>query len=88
MLSTLTILSLKQGKLYGEQIPIEALPPGFRLPRLLVVLSLLFGHWRKRTKGGPAEAGPEVAEPQGRHRPLDYSMTCTTRCVRGSTITR
>lgn len=30
MLSSMHILSLKQGKLYGERIPIEALPQGLR----------------------------------------------------------
>ncbi|AVC51095.1 hypothetical protein RLV_5957 [Rhizobium leguminosarum bv. viciae] len=72
MLSSMHILSLKQGKLYGDRIPIEALPQGFgafprkgsKLPRHLVVLFSLIGRWRKRTKKGPAEAGPEVAEPQ------------------------
>nr|WP_281032809.1 hypothetical protein [Rhizobium leguminosarum] len=34
------------------------------MPRHLVVLFSLIGRWRKRTKKGPAEAGPEVAEPQ------------------------
>jgi hypothetical protein len=29
MLSSMHILSLKQGKLYGDRIPIEALPQGF-----------------------------------------------------------
>ena len=64
MLSNLTILSLKQGKLYGEHMPVEALPSGFRLPRLLAVLLSPIGRWRKRPKSGPAEAGPKVAEPQ------------------------
>jgi hypothetical protein len=64
MLSSMHILSLKQGKLYGDRIPIEALPQGFTLPRQLVVLFSLIGRWRERTKKGPAEAGPEVAEPQ------------------------
>ncbi|MBX4859227.1 hypothetical protein G9X64_34870 [Rhizobium sophorae] len=64
MLSSMHILSLKQGKLYGDRIPIEALPQGFALPRHLVVLFSLIGGWRERTKESPAEAGPEVAEPQ------------------------
>ncbi|QIO50575.1 hypothetical protein ELI02_15900 [Rhizobium leguminosarum] len=64
MLSSMHILSLKQGKLYGDRIPIEALPQGFTLPQNLVVLFSLIGRWRERTKKGPAEAGPEVAEPQ------------------------
>ncbi|AUW44040.1 hypothetical protein ELI44_17035 [Rhizobium ruizarguesonis] len=62
MLSSMHILSLKQGKLYGDRIPIEALPQG--LPQHLVVLFSLIGRWRERTKKGPAEAGPEVAGPQ------------------------
>ncbi|MGR9240403.1 hypothetical protein ACU8OH_16530 [Rhizobium leguminosarum] len=70
MLSSMHILSLKQGKLYGDRIPIEALPQGFgafprkgsKLPRHLVFS--LIGRWRERTKKSPAEAGPEVAEPQ------------------------
>ncbi|WHO74553.1 hypothetical protein [Rhizobium sp. BT03] len=61
MLSSMHILSLKQGRLYGDRIPIEALPQGFTLPRRLVAL---IGRWRKHTKKDPAEAGPEVAEPQ------------------------
>jgi hypothetical protein len=64
MLSSMHILSLKQGKLYGDRIPIEALQHGFKLPQHFVVLFLLIGMWRERTKKGPAEAGPEVAEPQ------------------------
>ncbi|MDV4158929.1 MULTISPECIES: hypothetical protein [Rhizobium] len=64
MLSSMHILSLKQGKLYGERIPIEALPQGFTLPRRLLRLFALIGARRRRTKNGPAEAGPEVAEPQ------------------------
>ncbi|MFF0950968.1 hypothetical protein ACFYE9_25905 [Rhizobium leguminosarum] len=64
MLSSMHILSLKQGKLYGDRIPIEALPQGFTLPQHLVVLFSLIGRWRERTKKGPAEARPEVAEPQ------------------------
>ncbi|MBY5446674.1 hypothetical protein HFO93_25035 [Rhizobium leguminosarum] len=64
MLSTMHILSLRQGKLYGDQIPIEALPQRFKLPEYAVVLLSLIGSWRERTKKGPAEAEPEVAEPQ------------------------
>lgn len=64
MLSSMHILSLKQGKLYGDRMPIEALPHGFTLPRRLVVLVALIGSWCRRTKKDPAEAGPEVAEPQ------------------------
>ncbi|MFL5015088.1 MAG: hypothetical protein ACJ8EW_02650 [Rhizobium sp.] len=64
MLSTMHILSLRQGKLYGDQIPIEALPRGFELPEYAVVLFSLIGRWRERTKKGSAEAEPEVAEPQ------------------------
>ncbi|MGR9205690.1 hypothetical protein ACU8OG_17390 [Rhizobium leguminosarum] len=64
MLSSMHILSLKQGKLYGDRFPIEALPQGFTLPRHLVVLFSQIGRWRERTKKSPAEAGPEVAEPQ------------------------
>ncbi|WP_431674650.1 hypothetical protein [Rhizobium leguminosarum] len=64
MLSSMHILSLKQGKLCGDRIPIEALPQGVKLPQPLVVLFSLIGRWRERTKKGPAEAGPEVAEPQ------------------------
>jgi hypothetical protein len=37
---------------------------GSRLPRHLVVLFSQIGRWRERTKKSPAEAGPEVAEPQ------------------------
>jgi hypothetical protein len=62
MFSTMHILSLRQGKLYGDRI--EALQHGFKLPQHFVVLFLLIGMWRERTKKGPAEAGPEVAEPQ------------------------
>ncbi|MBB4481441.1 hypothetical protein GGE46_004039 [Rhizobium etli] len=64
MLSTIQILSLKQGKLYGDRIPPDALPQGFTIPRFLVVLFAPAGRWRRRMKKGPAEAGPEVAEPQ------------------------
>ncbi|EJC80902.1 hypothetical protein Rleg4DRAFT_2570 [Rhizobium leguminosarum bv. trifolii WSM2297] len=64
MLSSIHILSLNQGKLYGERISIEVPPQGFGLPRPLAVLVTLAGRWRKRAKKGPAEAGPEVAEPQ------------------------
>ncbi|WP_064652116.1 hypothetical protein [Rhizobium sp. WYCCWR10014] len=64
MLSSMHILSLKQGKLYGDRIPIEALPQGFTLPRHLLRLFKRIGTWCRRTKNGPAEAGPEVAEPQ------------------------
>lgn len=64
MLSSLTILSLKQGKLYGDRMPIEALPQGFTLPRRLAGLFNLISSWRKPTEKGPAEAGPEVTEPQ------------------------
>lgn len=64
MLSSMHILSLKQGKLYGERIPIETLPQEFKLPQRLILLFSLIGSWRERTKKGPTEAGPEVAEPQ------------------------
>jgi len=62
MLSSMHILSLKQGKLYGDRVPIEALPHGFTLPRLVVLFALIV-NWSRRTKKDPAETGPEVAEP-------------------------
>ncbi|PDT10081.1 hypothetical protein [Rhizobium sp. M1] len=63
MLSTIQILSLKQGKLYGDRIPLDALPQGFTIPRRLAGLFTLIGMAQANEKG-PAEAGPEVAEPQ------------------------
>lgn len=86
MLSTMHILSLRQGKLYGDQIPIEALPQGFKLPESAVVLFSLIGRWRERTKKAPPKRSRKL--PNRRLRLPDYSMTCTTRWVRGSTITR
>ncbi|WP_245436834.1 hypothetical protein [Rhizobium chutanense] len=57
MLSSMHILSLKQGKLYGDRIPIEALPQGFKLPQRLIVLFSLIGSWCERPKKAPPKRG-------------------------------
>lgn len=88
MFSTMHILSLRQGKLYGDRIPIEALQHGFKLPQHFVVLFLLIGMWRERTKKAPPKRGRKLPSRNRRLRLRDYSMTCTTRWVLGSTITR
>ncbi|MBX5160085.1 hypothetical protein HJB82_17705 [Rhizobium sp. NZLR10] len=72
MLSNMHILSLKQGRLYGDRIRIEALPQGFAPPRRLVALFALIGRWRKHTKKDPAEAGPELPSRSRRHGDLIF----------------
>ncbi|NEJ73501.1 hypothetical protein GR197_23680 [Rhizobium phaseoli] len=72
MLSSMHILSLKQGRLYGDRIPIEELPQGFALPRRLVALFALIGRCRKHTKKGPAEARPELPSRSRRHGDLIF----------------
>jgi len=56
MLSALSILSLDQGKLYGDRIPVEDLPVLPAPPRL-PLLRLLASHLHLRKRKDPAEAG-------------------------------
>ena len=56
MLSALSIVSLDQGKLYGDRIPVDDLPVLPAPPRLSLLRRLAFRlHLRKRKD--PAEAG-------------------------------
>ena len=56
MLSALSIVSLDQGKLYGDRIPADDLPVMPSPPRLSLLRRLAFRlHLRKRKD--PAEAG-------------------------------
>jgi hypothetical protein len=61
MLSTISIVSLDQGKLYGERIAVEDLPLLPALPRLSLLRRVALRlHFHKRKD--PAEAGPSAGE--------------------------
>ena len=64
MLSALSILSLDQGKLYGDRIPAEDLPVLPAPPRLSL-LRRLASHLHRRKRKDPAEAGSANLRPTG-----------------------